>query len=84
MSNFRYNIFVFLNIFLAFNCGPVFTHKHVTKMAPIFSNENRKNKNCCLGRQQFTSLLLDPIDGLPLIPDDIQDRMQQMSIEHKV
>lgn len=34
-------------------------------------------------RPQLTSLLLDPIDGLPLIPDDIQDRMQQISIEHK-
>lgn len=40
--------------------------------------------DCYLGRQQFTSLLLDPIDGLPLIPDDIQDRMQQISIDHKV
>lgn len=40
--------------------------------------------DCYLGRQQFTSVLLDPIDGLPLIPDDIQDRMQQISIDHKV
>lgn len=39
---------------------------------------------CYLGRQQLTSLLLDPIDGLPLIPDDIQDRLQQITIEHKV
>lgn len=37
-----------------------------------------------LGHQQVTSLLLDPIDGLPLIPDDVQDRLQQISIEHKV
>lgn len=39
---------------------------------------------CYLGRQQLTSLLLDPIDGLPLIPDDVQDRLQQINIEHKV
>ncbi len=29
-------------------------------------------------------MLFDPIDGLPLIADDVQDRLQQISIEHKV